>query len=450
MKSIYTKLVLIFIGVILLSLVFTFFIASNFFVKNIITEVHNDLNEVGYNFISTYKGEDSKDQIDTALNILGKNYNITIYDESKNVIIKNNAPTNYKVKQSEISTVIKGNKFPKDYIDPENDQHRYVVGLPFEKNGDKYALFIQPNFDRGFFKMHRILFYSLLTTLIFGSITFLLVAKLLVKPVKELTHATKELANGNYDVQVGINRKDEIGFLASHFNIMVHKLSKLEEMRSEFVSNVSHEIQSPLTSIKGFATVLKNKQITEEKKEHYLSIIEQESERLSIMSERLLKLASLDSEQHPFQPSTYKLDEQIRKIILTLEPHWESKKLQLKLNLPQIDIHADRLLLEQVWINILQNAIKFSNTDGTIKVEITDNIDIVHVLISDNGQGISEGDLERIFERFYQADRSRYKKGTGLGLSIVQKIVEMHHGRIKVDSKIGEGTSFTVILPKER
>ena len=207
-------------------------------------------------------------------------------------------------------------------------------------------------------------------------------------------------------------------------------------------------LQSPLTSIKGFTKVLRNKELNEEKREHYLTIIEAESERLSILSERLLKLASLDSEQHPFQTSSYKLDEQIRKIILALEPHWEKKKIQLVLNLPQTEITADHLLLEQVWINILQNAIKYSDINGIIKVDIIDQSQELQVIVSDNGEGISEENIERIFERFYQADRSRNKKGTGLGLSIVQKIVEMHNGEVVVESKVGQGTSFTVKLPK--
>lgn len=446
MKSIYTKLVFIFISVIILSLVLTFFIASKYFLKSIIAEVQDDLNEVGENFISIYQNEE-KDDVQTALKLLSKNYSITIYDHSYKVIVKNKVPKNTKVKEESIRNVLNGQYFPKIISDP-SDKHPYVVGIPFEQNEQNYALFVQPNFDRGFFKMHRIIFFSLLTTLIIGSITFLFVAKLLVKPIKALTVATNEVAKGNYDVRVSVNRKDEIGFLATHFNVMTEKLGKLEEMRSEFVSNVSHEIQSPLTSIKGFAKVLKNKELVDEKREYYISIIEEETERLSILSERLLKLASLDSDQHPFEPTTYQLDEQIRKVIVALEPHWERKKLQFILNLPQTKITADRLLLEQVWINLLQNAFKYSNIAGMISVDIIDHPHECNVIIKDNGIGISKENIERIFERFFQADQSRHKHGTGLGLSIVQKIIEMHEAKIVVNSTIGEGTSFMVTLPK--
>ncbi|PEK98549.1 cell wall metabolism sensor histidine kinase WalK [Bacillus sp. AFS017336] len=441
MKSMYTRLVLIFISVILLSLVITFFIASKYFIKHVETEVQSDLIDVGENFITTYSKPNNQNGVEATLQILSKNFYITLYNESGKIVLKNTVQKKKSIKKDQILKVLNQKNVQKE-------SNPYLIALPFEKDGHKYALFIQPNIDRGFFKMRRVLFFSLLTTLIIGSITFLFVAKLLIKPVKELIRATKELANGNYDVQVKIKRKDEIGLLASNFNLMTNKLNNLEEMRSEFVSNVSHEIQSPLTSIKGFAKVLRNKQLTEEKREHYLTIIETESERLSIMSERLLKLASLDSEQHPFLPTTYKLDEQIRKIILALEPHWESKKLQLVLNLPKTEIVADRLLLEQVWINLLQNGIKFSSIAGYIKVDILEMDQIIKVIISDSGLGISKEDMERIFERFYQADRSRNKKGTGLGLSIVQKIVEMHRGKIEVESDVGKGTSFTIILPK--
>lgn len=449
MKSIYSRLILIFISVIISSLIITFFISSRYFFKEILTDIQDDMNVVGENFISIYKSNVSKEQVKSNLDIIGRNYSITIYDQSRKEVIKNNVAETFIVKKDDIQTVLRGKRIQQKSIQHHHPGDRsYVIGIPFEKNDKKYALFIQPNFNKGFFKLNRIILFSLLTTLIVGTITFLFVAKLLVKPVKELTRATKEIARGNYDVRVGIKRKDEIGFLANQFNVMASKLSKIEEMRSEFVSNVSHEIQSPLTSIKGFAKVLRNTQLTDEKKEHYISIIEEQSERLSGMSDRLLKLASLDTDQHPFQPTSFKLDEQIRKTILNLEPLWGEKHLKLTLDLPETIITADPLLLEQVWINLLQNAIKFSSIDGDIYVSIDQVQDGIKVIVKDTGKGISESDIQRIFERFYQADRSRNRQGSGLGLSIVHKIVEMHKGKINVESKIGEGTAVNVRLPK--
>jgi signal transduction histidine kinase len=222
-------------------------------------------------------------------------------------------------------------------------------------------------------------------------------------------------------------------------------------MRQEFVANVSHEFQTPLTSIQGFARAVLDKQVTEEQSERYLTIIEQESKRLSSLSKQLLKLAALDKEDQRLQLTTFRLDEQIREIIIMLEWQWSDKRLNLELELPEATIAADAHLLYEVWLNLISNAIYFTPSAGTIGVEITDGgSEGIAIGIRDSGIGIPASELPYIFERFHKADKSRNRSssGSGLGLSIVRKIVSLHQGTIEVRSEVGKGTLFTVRIPR--
>src|SRR5690606_37847800 len=177
-----------------------------------------------------------------------------------------------------------------------------------------------------------------------------------------------------------------------NINYMSKELGQLEQMRQEFVSNVSHEIQSPLTSISGFARALQNEQLSHNERLHYLSIIEAESQRLSKLSDNLLKLTSLESSQHPFELKEYRLDKQLQHIVLSCEPQWSAKELELDLSFDKTNIIADKDLLDQVWMNLLNNAIKFTPDKGTISINISQLNGELSVAISDTGIGIAEKD----------------------------------------------------------
>jgi signal transduction histidine kinase len=263
--------------------------------------------------------------------------------------------------------------------------------------------------------------------------------------------AMRRLSRGDFNVSLTIKTKvdNQFGQLVQSFNDMAAQLGAMEKMRQEFISNVSHEIQSPLTSISGFARALRDTRLSEEERAHYLDIIETESIRLSKMSDNLLKLTSLESEHHPFEPKRYRLDKQLRAVVLACEPLWLDKSIDMDVSLEEGEIDADPDLMNQVWGNLIHNSIKFTPRGGTIGVELQFRDGEAAVRISDTGIGIGEEDLPRIFERFYKADKSRNRAGggSGLGLSIVKKIVDLHHGSIDVQSRPGEGTVFTVRLP---
>ena len=265
--------------------------------------------------------------------------------------------------------------------------------------------------------------------------------------------AMRRIARGDFNVRLENEftktKNHPVSKFIEGINHMAVELNEIEQVRQEFISNVSHEIQSPLASISGFAKVLKRDELTREERDRYLSIIETESLRLGSLSDNLLKLTTIESTQYPFDVSTYRLDKQIRDAILSIEPQWISKSLQMDISFDELEIGADQQLLNQVWINLLTNSIKFTDIGGDIRITLRQRNNCAELVVTDTGIGIHEDEVDYIFDRFFKADKSRNRAigGSGLGLSIVKKIIDMHGGEISVRSKLGEGTTFTILLP---
>ena len=269
------------------------------------------------------------------------------------------------------------------------------------------------------------------------------------KYLDDTIEAMERIARGDFSVLIPTDESNPFSELTESVNRMAHELGTMEQLRQDFISNVSHEIQSPLTSIAGFASLLKNETISLEQRAHYIDVIETEARRLSLLSDNLLKLSALENGAQSLTSSSFSLDRQIQNAVLTLEPQWSAKNLELSLALDKITFCGDEALLIQVWINLIHNAIKFTPKNGGILVSLTKCDDTAVCLISDTGIGFSEEDRMHIFERFYKADKSRDRAlgGNGLGLSLVKKIVELHGGTIDAESIIGKGSTFTVTLP---
>lgn len=327
---------------------------------------------------------------------------------------------------------------------------RNTIGVPIELNDETKALFVRPNTTQQFGEMRFFLAALLLFTLLFSFILVLISTTFIVRPIKKLTEATKKIAAGNYHLKLKVNRKDEVGRLAHDFTKMSDSLEKTEEKRQEFVSNVSHEIQSPLTSIQGFSQALRVEELSEETKERYLTIIEKESRRLSTLSKQLLTLSFLDSEVNVNEHLRFDVSEQLKEVVSTTEWQWREKDITIEINASEAFVLGDPRLLQQVWMNIITNAIRYTDTGGMISIEVVTNKAGLTVLVKDTGIGIDPKDISQLFDRFYKADkaRTRTESSTGLGLSIAKKIVELHAGTIMVQSDIGEGSEFYVFLPK--
>ncbi|CAG7655054.1 sensor histidine kinase [Paenibacillus allorhizosphaerae] len=299
-------------------------------------------------------------------------------------------------------------------------------------------------------QLRAALIMMLCLALVIGSLKFIILTFFLVKPLEALTEATQKVAKGDYNIRLQREGNDELGVLSQQFQHMANELNQVEQMRQEFVSNVSHEIQTPLASISGFISILQTDGLSEQEQLRCMEIIRQESMRLSRLSDNMLRLAVLDSKYHPFHPALVQLDRQLRHIVVAAEPQWTAKKLQIRLDLPKTAVMADEDLLNQVWQNIFHNSIKFTPEGGDISIEVRPRGGEVTVTFRDNGIGIAEEDRKRIFERFFKGDKSRNRdaEGSGLGLAIVRRVIDLHSGRIEVDSRSGGGTAVTVILPR--
>jgi two-component system, OmpR family, phosphate regulon sensor histidine kinase PhoR len=262
----------------------------------------------------------------------------------------------------------------------------------------------------------------------------------------DLRDVLERVSQGDFDVQLKSDGLGPYGEVVETVNRMARELGSLEQQRQDFVSNVSHEIQSPLTSISGFAGLLRDPALDDATRQHYLDIISAECERLSGLSDKLLRLAALDDTT--LSRSSFRLDDQLRDVILMLEPHWSGKGVSVELDAVPALVDADLELLRQVWVNLIQNAVKFTPSGGHVQVQVAaDPSGGYTVEVTDTGSGIAASDQPHVFERFYRADKARSAGGQGLGLALAKRIADLHEGRIVVSSTPGSGATFTTHLP---
>lgn len=277
----------------------------------------------------------------------------------------------------------------------------------------------------------------------------------LTKPLIDVSNTVKQVAEGNF--KVNIKRRDttkceyeyinEVDELAKNVNKMVAELDGMDYMRKDFMSNVSHEIKTPIAAITGFTEILLDGSIDESERQEYLEVINKESMRISRLCENMLHMSRLDSQVIVANLQKIRLDEQLRKCIILLSEKWSNKEIDFSIDLDEVNILSDYDMLQQVWINLIDNAIKYSRENCKIDISVKRlNDKSVKVSISDNGIGIEEGKLHRIFDKFYQCEESHKKSGSGLGLSISKRIVELLNGTIECKSKKDSGTTFEVTL----
>ena len=277
----------------------------------------------------------------------------------------------------------------------------------------------------------------------------------LTKPLIDVSNTVKQVAEGNF--KVNIKRRDttkceyeyinEVDELAQNVNKMVAELDGMDYMRKDFMSNVSHEIKTPIAAITGFTEILLDGSIDESERQEYLEVINKESMRISRLCENMLHMSRLDSQVIVTNLQKIRLDEQLRKCIILLSEKWSDKEIDFSIDLEKVSILSDYDMLQQVWINLIDTAIKYSGENCKIDISVKRlNDKSVKVSISDNGIGIEEEKLHRIFDKFYQCEDSHKKSGSGLGLSISKRIVELLNGTIECKSKKDSGTTFEVTL----
>ncbi|WP_246183427.1 sensor histidine kinase [Paenibacillus methanolicus] len=324
-----------------------------------------------------------------------------------------------------------------------------TVGVPLAKGTSRHALFVRPDVLLQFGELRSFFAMIGLLAVAFSVLILLASTRYLVGPITRLSEATKRIAQGQYQLKLPTKRRDEIGRLAAHFMTMSRELERVDQARQQFVANVSHEIQSPLTSIQGFAQELAHPDLPPDERERFADIIARESRQLSRLSKQLLLLASLEQGGEAMRREKFNLRAQLRQTAQLLEWQLEEKELALKLAVADdIEIEGDQVLLMQVWTNLIGNAIRHIPAGRSIEVRAEREGGRVAVRVSDTGDGIDAAHLPFLFDRFYRADRARERESgsVGLGLSIAQRIVQLHGGTIEAESSPGQGTTFTVEL----
>ena len=282
---------------------------------------------------------------------------------------------------------------------------------------------------------------------IVGGATAWFVNKVLLSPIKRLSEAMDEVANGNFDIYLeSSNRMKEIKNMYEKFNIMTKELRSTEILQSDFVSNVSHEIKTPITSIEGYTMLLQSEETTEEEKQVFIEKILFNTRRLSELIGNILLLSKIDNQAIETKKKKFRLDEQIRQSILLLEPKWQKKEIAFDVDLEAVTYEGNENLLQHVWNNLIDNAVKFNAKGGLVVMRLRKEEDNYVFVIEDEGPGIPEEYQQKVFHKFYQADDSRKQEGSGLGLALVKKIVDLYHGEIEIENLPQKGCRFTIIL----
>lgn len=271
-------------------------------------------------------------------------------------------------------------------------------------------------------------------------------------PLHMLAEATEQVSNGDFSVYVPTihtaDRLDYLDVMILDFNRMVEELGSVETLKTDFVSNVSHEMKTPISVIKNYAELLQTGKGTEEERQEYARNIEEAAVRLSDLISNILRLNKLENQRIDPEIESYDLGGQLEECILHYEELWDEKDLELEVDMEEkAVVQADRSLMEMVWNNLLSNAIKFTEPGGSVSIRQTTSADHVEVAVTDTGCGMSRENVRHIFDKFYQGDTSHSKEGNGLGLALVQRILTLMNGEITVVSEKGKGSTFTVRLP---
>ena len=295
------------------------------------------------------------------------------------------------------------------------------------------------------------LLISLGISFLIAYIIAIVVSKKTGKDYESLKKALNEVANGNFDVVIPeIKSRRYLSPIIKDFNATVKQLKGLEIMRSEFITNFSHELKTPITSINGFAELLLTDELTAEERKEYAQIIYNESKRLLKLAKNTLLLSKLEGQTLVSEKSIFSFDDMVTNALLLIEKDLSEKELELVTNINKVSYYWDSTLLAQVVINLLSNAVKYSKKGGVIQVELHEKDGYVFFSVKDNGIGMDEKTKNKIFDRYYQGDSSHKTDGNGLGLAIVQKIVDLCGGKIDVGSEKDKGSFFLVTLPERK
>lgn len=468
LKSLFGKMLVIYVSIILVSFIVLGFIVSNtlenYFLnqkeKKLIeqcTKVQQQVTLIHELGVPNF--EKLRFEIDALERYL--NAHIWMIDRSGNLYVSSNLENkmglNELLVKEEVKKVFDGYIIKRQgEFNKQFNESVLTIGYPIIYNNKvMMALFMHapmPEVNKTISDIYTITLIVLGFALIIGLGAVFILSKNLKNKIHSLSDASKVLAKGDFGKTIDIDGDDELNQLAKNFNYMSKELSKVDKMRKDFISNLSHDLRSPLTSIKGYAQALLDGTIDKNDQTKYLNIILEESERLSKMTNDILDLSKMESGNGKLSFSDFSINEMIVNEIEKFEVNLEEKSVDVKIDLCSTRdiVYADKDKINRVMYNLIDNAVKFVNDDGFIKIRTCDNGEKIIVQISNSGNVIPQKDLEYIWERFVKLDKSRgkNKKGSGLGLAIIKSIIERHNEEIQVSSNETEGTIFTFSLKK--
>ncbi len=299
--------------------------------------------------------------------------------------------------------------------------------------------------------MHMIGVLSMLVPIVvLVTLVNFLFTRFIYRYLDKISDAMQKVADGDYTVRLDAEKDQPFRELYRNFNTMAEELGGVEMLKNDFINGYAHELRTPITSINGFAEMLLNDDgtLSREEKRSYLEIIASESRRLADLAGNSLLMSRLDTQKIIPDKKPFSLDEQLRRCSILLSGQWTEKELDMTMDLDEAVYVGDYDLMQHLWINLLTNAVKYTPKGGSITVTLKNEEKFIAVSVADTGKGIPPEDRERIFDKYYQTDKSHSKRGLGLGLAICKRIVQLCNGSLTVESEVGVGSTFTVKLPK--
>jgi len=295
---------------------------------------------------------------------------------------------------------------------------------------------------------HMSMLMIFVLTLVLGTFVSFALHKVFIRPLMKLTDAMNRVAKGDFTIQLDCDsRQTDLVEIYDSFNTMVKELSQTDTLQTDFISSVSHEFKTPINAIEGYASLLQDGSLSNAEQKTYVEKIVFNTHRLSELVGNVLLLSKINNQSIQAKLSTYRLDEQIRQSILALENKWEKKNISLDVELDEINYTGTERLMGHVWTNLIDNAVKFSPCNETIKLKLHKNKDKIIFLIENHGPVIAEQNFEKVFIKFFQCDASRKSEGNGLGLALAKSIVDDSNGTIRVKYSCNNVTAFEVTLP---
>lgn len=475
MKSIFSKMGLAITSLVLIILILIWIFQIAFLNRFYIYERKNSLLAEGKKIASMVEASKDKQNISTEIESFSSSFDSKIYviDAKGNIIISNDNITSLKRsdKRSEFSrtfieyldiTKLLQGKVLVEKTD-RNQRHKIsllIVGVPIESGNNIIGGVIlitplAPVYETISILKKQLSIISIISLLIAAVLSFLL-AKLFTKPILKITETAKEIAKGDFNASVHLDSKDEIGMLGKTINALAEQLGQIEKFRKEFIANISHELKTPLSLIRAYAElIIDMPDYDPNERNNNLKIIVEETDKLNKMVNDILYLSEMESGYLKLKLTNIPLIEIVQDVIKKLSFLAKKRNIELILRYDNKNtlIYADEDKIERVFFNIINNALIHSFENGQVVVSVYNHKNTVHIEIRDYGEGIPEEDLPYIWDRFYKVDKSRKRNsdsGTGLGMAIVKNILESHHFKYGIKSKLNEGTLVWIDIPNKR